>query len=97
LYFVIATGKELAMATQKVLTYENYINHLFEGDCLDVMAHLPEHSIDMVLCDLPYGTTQNKWDSIIPLDRLWEQYNRVVKPNGAVVLTSQGVLPQSLF
>lgn len=58
------------------------------GDCLDVMATLPDASVDMVLCDLPYGTTQNKWDSVIPLAPLWEQYWRVCKPNVAVVLTA---------
>lgn len=56
------------------------------GDCLDVMAALPDQSVDMVLCDLPYGTTQNKWDSIVPLDRLWPEYGRVCK--GSIVLTA---------
>lgn len=50
------------------------------------MSKLQEHSIDLILCDLPYGTTQCKWDSIIPFDKLWEQYNRVIKDNGAIVL-----------
>jgi site-specific DNA-methyltransferase (adenine-specific)/modification methylase len=85
------------MSRQKILPYDSYINQLFEDDCLDVMACLPEHSVDMVLCDLPYGTTQNKWDSVIPLDQLWKQYNRVVKPNGAIVLTSQGVFTATLI
>ena len=66
------------------------MNFLYEGDCLAVLPTLEASSVDMVLCDLPYGTTQNKWDSVIDLDELWEQYNRVVKPNGAIVLTSQG-------
>lgn len=56
-----------------------YINRVFEEDCLDVMDCLPDNCIDMVLCDLLYGTTQNKWDSVIPLDKLWERYNRIVK------------------
>src|SRR5699024_9189828 len=55
----------------------------------EIMKDIPDGSIDMVLCDLPYGTTQNKWDSIIPLDELWMQYNRVIKGNGAIVLTGQ--------
>lgn len=59
---------------------------LVNADCLDVLAMMPSQSIDMVLCDLPYGTTQNKWDSVIPLDKLWVQYKRVCK--GAVVLTA---------
>ena len=62
---------------------------LYCGDCLDIMKKIPNKSIDMILCDLPYGTTQNKWDSIIPLDKLWEQYNRIIKDNGAIVLFAQ--------
>lgn len=59
------------------------------GDCLEVMPTLADGSIDMILCDLPYGTTQNKWDSIIDLPSLWTQYERVIKDNGAIVLTAQ--------
>jgi len=59
---------------------------LLLGDCLERMKELPDKSADMVLCDLPYGTTQNKWDSIIPLTPLWEQYKRLCK--GAIVLTA---------
>lgn len=62
---------------------------LRRGDCLELMKDIPDKSIDMILCDLPYGTTKNKWDSIIPLDKLWEQYERIIKDNGAVVLFSQ--------
>lgn len=61
---------------------------LIEGDCLDEMALLPASSIDMILCDLPYGTTQNAWDSAIPFAPLWAAYWRVLKQNGAVVLTA---------
>lgn len=61
---------------------------LWQGDCLELMKGIEDNSVDMVLCDLPYGTTRNKWDSIIPLDRLWEQYKRVIKDNGAIVLFS---------
>ncbi len=57
-------------------------------DCLLVMPDIPDNSIDMVLCDLPYGTTACKWDAIIPFDKLWKQYARIVKPHGAVVLTA---------
>jgi site-specific DNA-methyltransferase (adenine-specific)/modification methylase len=70
---------------------------IHKGNCLEVMHTLPEHSIDMVLCDLPYGTTQNKWDSVIPLDDLWAAYRRVVKPNGVICLTSQGVFTAKLM
>ena len=62
---------------------------LFHGDCIEIMDSLATNSVDMVFCDLPYGTTQNKWDIIIPFDLLWEQYNRVVKPNGAILLMAQ--------
>ena len=59
---------------------------LIHGDCLVEMQHIPDKSVDMVLCDLPYGTTACKWDVIIPFDKLWEQYRRIVKDNGAIVL-----------
>jgi len=56
------------------------------GDCLELMNYIPNGSIDMILCDLPYGTTACKWDIVIPFDKLWEQYERIIKPNGAIVL-----------
>lgn len=59
---------------------------LIQGDCLEKMKEIPDKSVDMILCDLPYGTTACKWDTIIPFKPLWEQYNRIVKPNGAIVL-----------
>jgi site-specific DNA-methyltransferase (adenine-specific) len=62
---------------------------LQHGDCLELMKSIPDGSIDMILCDLPYGTTQNKWDSIIPLDEMWEQYKRITKPTSAICLFSQ--------
>lgn len=60
---------------------------LMHGDCLELMREIPDGSVDMILCDLPYGTTACKWDSVIPFEPLWEQYKRVIKRNGAVVLT----------
>ena len=54
-------------------------NKILQGDCLELMKDLEDKSVDMILCDLPYGVTQNKWDSIIPLDSLWEQYCRIIK------------------
>lgn len=57
---------------------------IFKGDCLEEMKKLKDNSVDMILCDLPYGTTQNKWDSIIPLEELWQQYQRIIKPKGGV-------------
>jgi site-specific DNA-methyltransferase (adenine-specific) len=61
---------------------------LFNGDCLAIMPTLPEKSVDMILADLPYGTTACKWDTIIPFEPLWEQYKRIIKDNGAIVLTA---------
>ena len=63
-------------------------NKLYNGDCLEVMKQIPDKSVDMILCDLPYGTTACKWDTIIPFEPLWEQYNRIIKDNGAIVLTA---------
>lgn len=62
---------------------------LLQGDCLELMKDIPDKSIDLILCDLPYGTTQNKWDTIIPFDKLWAQYNRIIKDNSAILLFSQ--------
>ena len=62
---------------------------LLQGDCLELMKQVPDKSIDLILCDLPYGTTQNKWDTVIPFDKLWAQYNRIIKDNGAILLFSQ--------
>ena len=61
------------------------------------MPQIPDKSIDMILCDLPYGTTQNKWDSVIDLDRLWKEYTRILKDNGVIALTSQGVFTARLI
>ncbi len=61
---------------------------VIEGDCLDIMTRIQDKSIDMILCDLPYGTTACKWDTIIPFEPLWEQYKRIIKNNGAIVLTA---------
>ncbi len=58
------------------------------GDCMELMKNIPDSSIDMILCDLPYGTTQNKWDSVIPFEPLWTEYHRITKPNAAIVLTA---------
>ena len=66
-------------------------NSVILGDCLEVMKNIPDGSIDMILCDLPYGTTQNQKDVVIPLDKLWKEYERVIKENGAIVLFAQGL------
>ena len=59
---------------------------LYQGDCLEIMKNIPDKSVDMILCDLPYSTTDCAWDIIIPFDKLWEQYNRIIKDNGAILL-----------
>lgn len=62
------------------------LNRIYNEDCLEGMKRIPDGSVDCIICDLPYGTTQCKWDNIIPFDRLWEQYKRITKTNGAIVL-----------
>lgn len=64
------------------------LNTVIQGDCLEVMKDIPDGSVDMILADLPYGTTACKWDTIIPFEPLWKQYKRVIKDNGAIVLTA---------
>ena len=76
---------------------QDFINKVIEDDCLNVMPNIPDKSIDMILCDLPYGTTQNKWDSVIDLEKLWQQYTRIIKDNGAIVLTAQGLFTAKLI
>ena len=72
-----------------MLFYENPNGKLYHGDCLEIMKDIPDGSVDMVLCDPPYGMTACDWDVVIPFEPLWEQYNRVCKRNAAVVLFSQ--------
>lgn len=76
---------------------EGLLNQVFQADCIEKMKDIPDGSIDMILCDLPYGITQNKWDCDIPLDLLWEQYLRVIKPNGVIALTSNGIFTAKLI
>lgn len=64
------------------------MNKIMQGDCLELMKDIPDGSVDMILADLPYGTTACKWDTIIPFEPLWEQYERIIKDNGAIVLTA---------
>jgi len=70
---------------------------LWHGDCLDLMAHIPDGSVDMILCDLPYGTTACKWDTVIPFEPLWAQYRRVAKRNAAIVLTADQPFTSALL
>lgn len=74
------------------------VNKIYEGDCLEIMKDIPDRCIDMILCDLPFGqTARNKWDSVIPFDLLWEQYERVIKDNGAIVLFANGMFTADLM
>ncbi len=73
------------------------MNKILKGDCLELMKDIPDGSIDMILCDLPYGTTACKWDTIIPFDLLWEKYDRVIKDNGAIVLTASQPFTSALI
>jgi DNA modification methylase len=72
-------------------------NKLYFGNCLNVMNKIPDNSIDMILADLPFNLTKNKWDIIIPFDKLWLQYNRVIKENGAIALFAQGIFMAQLI
>ena len=68
---------------------------VYNGDCLDIMKQIPDNSIDCVICDLPYGTTSLKWDTVIPFNELWDQYNRICKGN--IVLFSSGLFTYNLI
>jgi len=70
---------------------------LFLADCFDVLPSIPDKSIDAIIADLPYGTTACKWDSVLPLYKLWEQYKRIIKPNGAIVLTASQPFTSALI
>jgi DNA modification methylase len=65
------------------------LNKIHQGDCLEVMKQIDSESVDLILCDLPYGVTQNEADKVIDLGKLWEQYKRIIKDDGTIVLTAQ--------
>lgn len=73
------------------------INSIILGDCLEAMKDIPDGSVDAIITDLPYGTTACKWDSVIPFEPLWEQYRRMIKPTGAIVLFSQQPFTSALI
>lgn len=77
--------------------FKSMINNVVQGDTIAKMKELPDNSVYLLLVDLPYGTTQNKWDSVIPLPDLWEQYHRIVKENGAMIFTASGVFTAKLI
>ncbi len=93
----VGTDEPLVKINKNKKEISEFENQIFEGDCLDVMNSIPSKSIDLILCDLPYGTTQNRWDSIIPLDQLWSHYERIMKDNAVVVLTGQGLFTANLM
>lgn len=74
------------------------INQLYNVDCLEGMKEIDNGSIDCIICDLPYGqTARNKWDSVIPFEPLWEQYERIIKDNGAIILFANGMFTADLM
>lgn len=89
---IVTTQKKMGVVVERKNMLFKYTNGvLIHGDCLEVMEELikAEIKVDMILADLPYGTTQNKWDSVIPLDKLWDLYKGIIKEDGAIVLTAQ--------
>ncbi|MES2457838.1 MAG: site-specific DNA-methyltransferase [Bacteroidota bacterium] len=75
----------------------HFLNQIIQGDCLEVMQELPEKSIDLILCDLPYGITANPWDRVIDMNKLWLQYERIIKDNGVIALSGQGIFTAHLI
>ena len=73
------------------------IDKIYNEDCLEGMKKIDDKSIDCIICDLPYGITCMKWDCVIPLDKLWEEYNRILKPNGNIILFSSGLFTYKLI
>lgn len=89
----------IKMARKNIETLRNtkFLNNIIQGETLEEMAKIPSGTVDMLLVDLPYGTTQNKWDSLIPLEKLWNEYNRIIKENGAMIFTASGLFTASLM
>lgn len=74
------------------------VDYIRQGDCLELMKELPDKSINLILCDLPYGTTASQWDKVIPADKLWSEYKRIIKDNGSVLLFASGMfVPQIMM
>lgn len=88
---------EERLNSAKFPSFKNMLNDVTQGDTIEEMKKIPDNTIDMVLVDLPYGTTQNRWDSVIPLDELWRQYHRIVKKNGAMIFTASGLFTAELM
>jgi site-specific DNA-methyltransferase (adenine-specific) len=75
----------------------HFLNQIIQGDCLEIMQEFPDKSIDLILCDLPYGITANPWDKVIDMSQLWLQYERVIKDNGVIALSGQGLFTAHLI
>lgn len=73
------------------------LNQIIHGDCLEIMPELENESADMIFCDLPFGTTKSEWDVIVPFEQLWKQYERLIKPNGAIVLFAKAPFDKMLW
>ena len=84
--FVLIAKKKVAMSLKQYEYYKTDLGFLYYGDCLEILSELEQ--IDMVLCDLPYGKTQNKWDIIIPFEKMWDSLDSIVKENGAIIFTA---------
>jgi len=93
----IKTGKYIRTNRPIERKLNDLINNIFEADCLLKMREIPTSSIDMILCDLPYGMTQNGWDSYISLPQLWNEYTRIIKPKGVIALTAAGLFTAQLI
>lgn len=93
----ITNSVVIPLVIPQLSTIDSLLNQVFEADCLEKMKYIPDKSIDMILCDLPYGTTQNAGDCYIPFNDLWAQYLRTIKTNGVIALTSQGVFTGKLI
>ncbi len=91
------TTKSIPDPMQKLSTQSESIIKLHHGDCLEIMPTFAEHSIDLIICDLPYAKTHNEWDQIIPMSKLWSNYHRLIKPNGAIILFGQGSFSAQLI
>lgn len=76
---------------------ELQLNKIYNEDCLEGMKNIPDNSVDLILCDLPYNMTKISWDCLIPFDKLWEQYKRIIKPTGNIVLFSAGMFTYQLI
>lgn len=82
----------LKNAKKDIIYHDDFCGSaLFLGDCLEIMPLIPDKSVQLIFADLPYGTTRNKWDSVLPLDLLWQQYERIITDNGCIVLTADGI------